>query len=45
MAGGGVTITYNYDVPAVPEPSSVVMLGLAGGMLGAVARFRKKARA
>jgi len=41
-AGGTVKITYTYDAPpVVPEPSSVIMLGLAGGLVGAVLRFRK----
>lgn len=35
-------VTYNYgDAPAIPEPSSVVMLGLAGLIGGAALRFRK----
>lgn len=39
-AGAKVTVTYEYR--AVPEPASVVMLGLAGGLLGVAVRFRKR---
>ncbi len=42
QAGGVVTVTYTYQTAAVPEPSSALMLGLAGGLVGLGARLRKR---
>lgn len=45
LAGGQVVISYNYEPAAIPEPSSIVMLGLAGvGVAGFSARRARRSR-
>lgn len=39
---GTVTINYTYEAAAVPEPTSVIMLGLAGSLLGGTSLYRKR---
>jgi hypothetical protein len=43
LDGVSLTLTYNYTPNAVPEPSSVALLGLGGGGILLVRRFRRRA--